>query len=121
MLPEDFNHEWLKILAYSSLAAIGGGLGYIMRTMDARQAVQIGKVLLNMAAAGFVGYLIWEACNAMGISEQWTGVLVGVSGWLGAGASIKTLEKLIFNKLGIQVESPPTLQERAEDVTKPSE
>jgi hypothetical protein len=38
----------------------------------------------------------------MGLTEAWTGVIVGVSGWLGASVSIGILEKIIRRKLGLK-------------------
>ncbi len=115
MLPDDPQFSWIRILAYASFAAMGGFMGHLMRTLDSREKLQWSRAMLEGIAAGFVGLLVLFACQAMQLSEQWTGVIVGVCGWLGASASIRVLESVIFKKLGI--EAPVQhLQERRDDV-----
>lgn len=101
MLPEDPQFNWLRIVAYVAFAAIGGFMGHLMRTLDARDDIKWGRAVLEGIAAGFVGLLVLFACQALNLSEQWTGVIVGVCGWLGANASIRLLETLVYDKLGV--------------------
>lgn len=112
MLPED--PWWLKAIAYAAFASFGGFMGHVMRTFDNRERIQWGRGLVEGVAAGFVGLLVLFVCQAMDLSEQWTGVIVGVSGWLGANASIRMLEQVVFKKLGIDV-NPDQLRERKDD------
>lgn len=101
------NTEWLqKVLMYVSLAVIGGALGHVMRTADGGR-IRWGRVLLEAASAGFVGFLMLLMCNAYGLADEWTGLLVGVSGWLGANTSIGLLEKVVYNKLGLSNDADP--------------
>ena len=72
-----------------------------MRALDKSTTISYGRACVEGLAAGFVGLLVMLMCNATNMSDQWTGVVVGVSGWLGANASIRMLEKLVFKKLGI--------------------
>ena len=76
-------------------------MGHIMRSLDKSTPISYGRACVEGLAAGFVGLLVMLICNATALSEQWTGVVVGVSGWLGANASIRMLEKLVFRKLGL--------------------
>jgi len=76
------------------LATFGGFLGHVMRALDKSTPISYGHACLEGLAAGFVGLLVMLMCNATNMSDQWTGVVVGVSGWLGANASIRMLEKL---------------------------
>lgn len=76
-------------------------MGHLMRLFDAKEPIRWGRAVIEGIAAGFVGLLVLFACGAMNLSEQWTGVIVGVSGWLGANASIRVLEAVVFKKLGI--------------------
>ena len=92
---------WVKAILYAALATFGGFFGHVMRALDTSIQISYGRAFVEGMAAGFVGLLVMLMCNATGLSDQWTGVIVGVSGWLGANASIRMLEKLVFKKLGI--------------------
>lgn len=100
MFPDDF--WWIKAVAYACFAAFGGLMGHVMRNFDSGESLYWGKALAEGIAAGFVGVLVLLMCQATELSEQWTGVIVGVSGWLGANASIRMLEQVVFKRLGIE-------------------
>lgn len=92
---------WVKAGLYACLASLGGIMGHIMRSLDRQVPVHLGRAAVEGLSAGFVGLLVALLCDAMHLSDQWTGVIVGVSGWLGANASIRMLEKVVFKKLGL--------------------
>lgn len=106
---DDPQFSWLKVMAYASFAAIGGFLGHLMRTIDAKEKINWLRAALEGIAAGFVGLIVMLMCNAMGLPPQWTGVIVGVCGWLGANATIRMLEKMVRKKLGIANTRPAPL------------
>lgn len=116
MLPSDPQFSWIRILAYASFAALGGFMGHLMRTLDSREKLIWSRAALEGIAAGFVGLLVLFACQAMHLSEEWTGVIVGVCGWLGASGSIRMLETLIYKKLGIDKPVQPVQERRDDDV-----
>lgn len=91
----------IRVIAYALFASVGGIVGHLMRTLDKKEKIQWFRALLEGIAAGFVGLLILFACRALNVNEQWTGVIVGVSGWLGASTSIKILELIVRKKLGL--------------------
>lgn len=91
---------WIKAGAYVAFSAVGGMLGFLMRSVDGKQPFRIWRCLLEGAGAAFVGLLVLLICQAMNLSPQWTGVIVGVCGWLGASATIRMLESVVRNKLG---------------------
>lgn len=95
---------WLNALAYAALAAIGGLLGYLMREMEHGRPIKWSKAILQAVAAAFTGFLILLLCNATGLSEEWKGVIVGLFGWLGANATIRVLETVVFKRLGLNSE-----------------
>lgn len=98
---------WVKSAIFALLSSIGGALGYIMRSLDKDVPVSFTRAMVEGMAAGFVGLLVMLMCNATNMSDQWTGVIVGVAGWLGANASIRMLERLVFKKLGLSGDTAP--------------
>lgn len=108
---DDPHWKWVQPLAYALFAAVGGFLGHLLRAIDAKQKINWLRAALEGVAAGFVGLLVMLMCNAMGFSSQWTGVVVGVCGWLGANVTIRILEKIVRRKLGITDTAPAPLME----------
>lgn len=107
MMPDDpWSLAWLRATAYTLFAAFGGVMGHLMRTIDKKEKIIWSRAIVEGAAAGFVGLIVLLICGAMELSEQWTGVIVGVSGWLGANATIRMLEGMVRKKLGIEAPSP---------------
>jgi hypothetical protein len=92
---------WTKTFLYSLFAAFGGVMGHLMRTIDKQEKIVWGRAALEGCAAGFVGFLTFFLCEALKLSPQWTGVIVGVFGWLGANATIRLLEGIVMQKLGL--------------------
>ncbi len=93
---------WARAAAYAMFAAVGGILGHLMRILDKKHTVSWARAVLEGIAAGFVGILMLFICDASSLSAQWTGVIVGVSGWMGASASIRLLEILVRRRLNVQ-------------------
>lgn len=100
---------WLKALAYAAFSALGGALGHLMRSIDKKERITWTRCIVESIAAGFVGLLVLLMCEAMGVGPQWTGVIVGVSGWLGASATIRMLEAAMRKRLGLEQQNdvPP--------------
>lgn len=96
---------WFKTIAYSAFAAFGGFVGHTLRTINDNRVVSWSRAFIESMGAAFVGILVMMACQAGHVSEGWTGVIVGVCGWLGASATIQMLERIVFRKLGIDGES----------------
>lgn len=93
---------WIKAGLFASLATFGGFLGYVMRSLDKDTPLSWMRAIAEGFAAGFVGLIVLLMCNAMHLGDQWSGVIVGVSGWLGSNATIRVLEKVVFKKLGLR-------------------
>ena len=95
---------WFKTTMYVILAATGGILGYIMRAVDKSERIIWWRAALEGLGAAFVGLLVMFICQEMHLSQGYTGVIVGVCGWLGANVTIRLLESLVRNKLGLKSE-----------------
>lgn len=104
--PSNDPNWWLRMLGYALFAATGGTLGHILRTMDGDKPIRWRMAFAQGVGAGFVGVLVLLACQAMKLNEQWTGLTVGICGWMGASATIVILEKVVFKRLGL-AEKPP--------------
>lgn len=87
---------WTRLIAYIALAATGGILGYIMRSMDQNVRPSLARSLVEGLAAGFAGVILLFLCQALDVDDKMIGVIVGVGGWLGASATIRRLEPLAF-------------------------
>ncbi len=93
---------WAKGLAYVTFSAFAGGLGYILRAMNGGDGVSWKRVIVEMLGSGFSGLLILWICQVGHVGAEWTGIIVGITGWLGAQATILTLEGLVRRKLGLE-------------------
>lgn len=96
---------WIKLASYVALAITGGVLGYLMRALESGQKPSLSRFLVEGFSAGFAGLLILLLCRVGGVGEEMTGVIVGVGGWLGASATIRKLEPLVFKRVGVSNES----------------
>lgn len=96
---------WVKAAAYVTFSAIGGMLGFTMRTMDGKQPFKIWRCIVEGMSAAFVGLLVLLICQATNLGPQWTGVIVGVCGWLGASATIRMIEGLVRKRLGVNADA----------------
>lgn len=97
--PESWS--WFLSIAYTLLAMFGGGMGYVMRTLERKEVVNKWRILVEGCAAAFVGVLVMLLCQQLNLSARWTGIAVGVFGWLGANATIQVLERILYARLGV--------------------
>lgn len=93
--------SWFQGAALALFAAVAGVLGHVMRKMDAGEPVTFWPTFIQGVSAGFVGLLVMWICQGAGLSQQWTAVTVGVSGWLGASATIQVIQRIAWGKLGL--------------------
>ncbi len=101
MEPTGPQWDWWKFLIYAAFASFGGVMGHLMRAIDKNERIHWGVTILQGLAAGFVGVIVYMTCLAMGLSDLWTGVVVGVFGWVGADSTIRILKTLVLKKLNI--------------------
>lgn len=72
------------------LAFFGGLISVLMR----KEVSSWRAALLAATGAGFAGFLVAHLCHAVDLSDDWTYVFVGVSGWLGAARTLSYLEAI---------------------------
>ncbi len=95
--------DWLTSVGYTALAAVGGLLGYVMREHDKGNPLSAMRALFETMSSGFVGFLVMLLCRAMNLDPLWSGFVVGIFGWLGANVSIRLLERIVYERLGIRL------------------
>lgn len=93
---------WLWMLGYAAFAAFGGAMGYVMRSLDSKQPISGWRAVFEAACAAFAGVLVMLLCQAMNFTVQWTGVIVGVCGWLGGATAMRLLERVVSRKIGAE-------------------
>lgn len=100
-MSDPFQVWWVKAISYALFASFGGVMGHLLRTIHKQEKINWGRTSVEGCSAAFVGVVVMLVCQAMAVSENWTGVIVGVCGWLGATATISLLEGMVRKKLGI--------------------
>lgn len=108
----------LEIIIYAAFAGVAGLLGHTLRTLESGGRLTMFRSMAEMAGAALVGVLTLMACKAMDLDTMWTGVTVGVMAWLGANASIRVLEKMVYQRLGIKplvIEPAPAAAAEGDD------
>lgn len=93
--------DWSKTAGLVLFAFVAGLLGHLSRVIEEQGKVNWARAALEASASSFVGYLAILVCAALDLSFEWTGVIVGLFGWLGASASVKILERVVRKRLGI--------------------
>lgn len=81
------------------LAFLGGLISALMR----REASTWQTALLGACGAAFAGFVVAHMCRATGLSDDWSYVFVGVSGWLGAARTIGYVERLLVRHTGLEM------------------
>jgi hypothetical protein len=90
---------WLRAAAFMLFASIAGALGYTMRMMDSDRKISKARLLVEFLSSGLVGLFVMWLCNIQGVSFEVTAISVGVSGWLGASASIQIIQRFVWRNL----------------------
>lgn len=98
----------LEIVLFPAFAAMGGMLSYLMRTLSREgEKPMLMRFLVEGMSSAFVGVLAMLACKGLDVDWYWSGLIVGVFGWIGAEASIAMLAGLVRKKLGVDFYDKP--------------
>lgn len=99
--PDPNKLDILRSAIFIGFATLGGLLAYLMRTLNTEEKPLIKRAVVEGLSSGFVGLIAMLMCRALGLSWEWSGVIVGLFGWLGAETSIVLLSQVVRKKLGI--------------------
>jgi hypothetical protein len=89
----------LQYLGVLAISAWGGVVSFIIKVRNGdSKAYNIVEMVGEIAISAFAGLLSFFACEAIGMSQLWTAVVVGVSGHMGTRA-IFILESILEKKL----------------------
>lgn len=83
------------------VAVLGSVLGYVSRTWGVNKAVKYSRIGFSTLSAVFMLLLLRALCSALGLSWEWTVVVVGFFSWMGTEITMVFIEKLIHKHLGI--------------------
>lgn len=103
-LPDPFENWYIKALAFTLFAVLAGFLGHMMRTFEAKDKFSWTILIIKSLSAGLTGFMMFLLCIALNFSDIWTGIIVGVFGWLGADATIQVLKSFVYSMLKVDKE-----------------
>jgi hypothetical protein len=90
------------------MAGIGGALGYIYRETRAGRAIRFARILLTSALAAFIGYHMIFVYQSLGLSEQMTGALNGLTALLGVEFALFLFQRIVLKQLGFKYDEKVT-------------
>ncbi len=103
--------ESVTLGLYAAFSGAGGVIGYACRTMQSGGSIKWARALTEGLSAAFIGIIVTFICKEMKLDAGWTGAIVGIAGWIGATASVKIIEAIVANRLGIKSLDPDTNRE----------
>ena len=92
---EKVQEWWLSTVLFILLACAGGMLGAVVRMVDGKEKINWFIVTIETAASGFSGFIVMLLCQQLTLNLQWTGIIVGVCGWVGGRTTMLWLEKRV--------------------------
>ena len=92
---EKVQEWWLSTVLLILLACAGGMLGAVVRMVDGKEKINWFVVTIETAASGFSGVIVMLLCQQLTLNLQWTGIIVGVCGWVGGRTTMLWLEKRV--------------------------
>lgn len=103
--PKEPEWSWITLLLFSAIGLLGGVMGHIMRSLDAGQKVTFARTAFEGLAALFFSIIIGLICMENHLSMGWSSAIIGVLSWLGARTTLRALQPIIYNRIGIKPES----------------
>ena len=90
-----------QVLTNISVAS-AGGVARVLMNVNGKQNI-IVPITIEAVCSAIVGYIVFLACTASGMSLDYTGAVVGLSGLIGARSAIELLRSVVLQKLGVQL------------------
>lgn len=98
-------YPWVTYMWVFGLAIWGGFVSYLNKV---RRGIvsrfSFTELIGELVTSGFIGFLTFLMCQSAGINELLSGVMIGISGHMGARAistAEKALENWLMNRFGI--------------------
>ncbi|MGJ8518032.1 phage holin family protein [Carnimonas bestiolae] len=101
--PQDKSKIWEYVLCVV-FATFAGGLGYITRTAESGERISIKALIIQTLGAAFTGCIVLLICMHYGVDMIMTGIFTGLSGWMGASATLGMITRKARSKLGLDEE-----------------
>ena len=95
----------MEPLALILISFFGGLLGYVMRTIDAKEQVRMGIAFLEGLSSAFFGMLMYAIYKELNISLWLAFTFAGLFAWAGSRATVRALKAVVQHKLGINLNS----------------
>lgn len=91
----------IETILFAIFAGAGGMLSYLLKSISRNEQPKVTRATIEAMSSAFVGLIAMLACKAMDIDVYWSGVIVGVFGWIGAETSMLVFTRIAKNKLGV--------------------
>lgn len=95
--------EYMHDLRWAGFAAIGGAIGYVLRS----EKIKRGDLIIESLGAGFVGAIVSMAAKYYALGAEATGVLVGISALIGARATLRFIKEQVLRRLNAKESETP--------------
>lgn len=83
------------------VSILGAGLGHISRQWGLEKTLRWSRFVFAIFAALFMLILLRTICVILGLSFEWTVIIVGLFSWLGTDVTVAVLERIVYRKLGL--------------------
>lgn len=90
----------IETILFALFAGVGGMLSYLLRSMSSKVSPKFSRAIVEALSSAFVGLIAMLICKALDIDIYWSGVIVGVFGWIGAETSMVIFTKIVKARLG---------------------
>lgn len=91
----------IETILFAIFAGAGGMLSYLLKSISRNEQPKITRAIIEALSSAFVGLIAMLACKGMDVDVYWSGVIVGVFGWIGAETSMLVFTRIVKLRLGL--------------------